>query len=195
MNQDDPTIRKHAAAAGGIFEALPPADPRPVMTEKDLSFHTTVAAIQARAAADAAPVSAEARHVVAAAAACEHGGGLLDIAGFTSGPVSIAVMWAMELAEPYLSKLPPVAAADQAILAWVLANPRQALTAAIEGKFQAFADGGYDLAVSGRLSAEQGQAIDEWYTAEVRRLARITGAGDNLGTAAAPGKSEAASST
>ena len=212
--EKDITIHDFKPPTSGIFAAPSPApaaapapatlpppdlaapiDDRPVMTEKELSFHTTLAAIEARKVAGSLDSSADARHVVVAAAAAEHGGGLLDIDGIMSGPVSLGVLWAMELAEKPLKQLEDSRCGDQAVMAWVLTHPREALTAAIEGRFVAFAEGAIELALSGRISAAQGQALEEWYVAEVRRITHVSGAGDDLGTAAAPGKSSAASRT
>lgn len=189
----DPSIRRHAAAAGGIFDPRPAAaDTRPEMTEKELSFHTVQAAAKARAQAEEQAIPPASRHALAAAAAAEDGAGFVDIAGLTARPVSIGAMWVVELAEPYLQQMPPSKAGDQAVLVYILTHTPEALSAALEGRFADIVTAAIELAKSGRVSAEQGQLLDEWYTGECERLKEITGSGGELGSTPAK-KSPAAS--
>lgn len=198
----DPTVRRHAAQAGGPgggfwtpapnLPPAPTADPRPEMTEKELSFHTVQAAARARSAAEEQAIPPASRHALAAAAAAEDGGGFLDIAGLTARPVSIGAMWVVELAEPYLQQMPPSRAGDQAVLVYILTHTPTALSAALEGRFGDIVAAAIALAQSGTVSAEQGQLLDEWYTGECERLKEITGSGGELGSTPAK-KSPAAS--
>jgi hypothetical protein len=166
----------------------PPTDFRPVMTERELSWHETIAGMRARKEAEATGSPPDARHALVTSAAAE--AGKLTVAGLTIPALTLGTLWAIEESEGRASVLTGhTRYADLALVSLTLLRPEETLLAFLGGDLAPVKAGMLEMASA--LSPDQALALDRWFSSEMTRLRNLTG---DATAADEPGKSSAASS-
>ncbi len=174
------------------YVEVPADDDRPVMTESELSFHTTVAGIRAReAAADAVP--AEAKLALGQLAAADRRGGTIIVAGEEIHPVSIATLWAYDDCSKLLGDPLTVSIYAQHALSWLLLHePAAALDFGIRGDRDGLI--AKLAAIAGRVDPQLANTLDDWFLHELGRIRTLAGGSSNEGAGEALGKPQPESS-
>lgn len=180
---------KHQGATA--WYAVPADDHRPVMTESEASFHTTVAGIRARTAA-AGHIPAEAKLALGQLAAADRRE-RITVAGQQILPVSIATLWAYEDCSKLLGDPTQVSIFCQHCLTWLLLHrPDTALDLGIRGDRASLIA---HLAVLAEdIDPVDADALDDWFLAELGRIRTLAGGSANEGAGDALGKPSMASS-
>jgi hypothetical protein len=167
----DPTIRRHAAAAG---QPLP--DTRPQMTEKELSFHKAQAGLKAAEAAEANPVDE-----IAMSAIMTAGAGPVEIGRLSLQPITLGTLKALREAKSvFVADESRAAEEDDICLAiLIFADPRRCWRAFRQRGEEAEALRSEAEELAFELSLDQLRAAGAWINGQLLALNQVAGDGED----------------
>ncbi|MBB5351108.1 hypothetical protein HNR46_001342 [Haloferula luteola] len=169
---------------GAIYwMAVPEGDDRPLMSESDLSFHTSVAGLRARGEARGqAPI--EAAHAASQLAVADASGGFIEAAGQQIRPLSVGALWAFDMAIALLgTDQSPYS--DQTLVWALLHDPDRVFGICLQRDANALLQ--HLAQLSRSLDPQKAHALDLWFSSELGRIRNLAGgsqqeaASDSLG--------------
>jgi hypothetical protein len=140
-------------------------EPLPTITEREVSWHSVVAAIRARAAAEAHGCDPTAREAMIYGAA-------MPVAD--RPPIVLATLWAMEETDRHPGLLGTSCLwAEQALLATTLLQPERVLVSLLAGQLDDVRCAVVETAAS--CTPERHTGLERWFRSEMDRLSHLAG--------------------
>lgn len=144
-------------------------DNRPVMSRRDVSWHSVCAAMRARREAEQAGIDPVAKLALLGAAADEAGCGRMPA-------VTLGTLWALEETEGLMGELCGDSGyAEQGLVSLTLLDPERVLLALLAGDLEEVRMGMVETALV--VTPARAEALDAHLTAEMRRLKHLAGGG------------------